>query len=142
MALRKSPKKVKFLDPSFDGKRYSEKTLVQSDEIDEQKCNDESIEYVTYVCMTQFSMKSGIKNLGQDSNDAIMNELKQLHMCNTFSPVDPSHLTKEQKEQVLESHLFLKLKRDDTIKGRLVAGGDKQRAYMDKEQLGSPTACL
>jgi hypothetical protein len=40
---------------------------------------------------------------------------------------------------VLESHMFLKLKRDGKIKGRTVAGGNKQRDYISKEDASSPT---
>jgi hypothetical protein len=41
---------------------------------------------------------------------------------------------------VLESHMFLKEeKRDGKIKGRTVAGGNKQRDYISKEDASSPT---
>jgi hypothetical protein len=36
--------------------------------------------------------------------------------------------------------MFLKLKRDGKIKGRTVAGGNKQRDYISKEYASSPTA--
>jgi hypothetical protein len=35
--------------------------------------------------------------------------------------------------------MFLKLKRDGKIKGRTVAGGNKQRDYISKEDASSPT---
>jgi len=44
-----------------------------------------------------------------------------------------------QKQMVLESHMFLKEKRDGKIKGRTVAGGNKQRGYIVKEDASSPT---
>jgi hypothetical protein len=40
---------------------------------------------------------------------------------------------------VLESHIFLKEKRDGSLKGRTVAGGNKQRDYISKEDASSPT---
>jgi hypothetical protein len=40
---------------------------------------------------------------------------------------------------VLESHIFLKLKRDGKIKGRTIAGVNKQRDYISKEDASSPT---
>ena len=43
---------------------------------------------------------------------------------------------------MLESHLFLKQKRDESIKGRMVAGGNKQRGTIDKEDATSPTVAL
>jgi hypothetical protein len=63
----------------------------------------------------------------------------QLHMRETFEPLVWEDLTTEQKKQTLESHLFLKMKRDGTIKGRTVAGGNKQRHYIHKEDATSPT---
>ena len=38
--------------------------------------------------------------------------------------------------------MFLKQKRDETIKGRMVSGGNKQRGTIDKENAASPTAAL
>ena len=35
--------------------------------------------------------------------------------------------------------MFLKHKRDDRIKGRLVSGGNKQHEYVDKHDISSPT---
>ena len=69
-------------------------------------------------------------------------ELQQMHMRNAFTPLDPATLTPKQKSQTLESHLFLKEKRDSTVKGRMVAGGNKQRSYTPKEEATSPTAAL
>ena len=44
-----------------------------------------------------------------------------------------------ERKSILESHLFLKLKRDGKIKGRAVAGGNKQRDFISKEDASSPT---
>ena len=44
-----------------------------------------------------------------------------------------------QRHKVLESHTFIKEKRDVEIKGRAVAGGNKQRDYISKEDVSSPT---
>ena len=65
--------------------------------------------------------------------------MKQLHFRNTFRPKHWKDLTATQRLTVLESHLFLKEKRDGTIKGRTVAGGNKQRGYISKEDASSPT---
>ena len=69
-------------------------------------------------------------------------ELQQLHFRDTSEPVNHKTLTKTEYDKVLESHLFLKQKRDDSIKGRLVAGGNKQRGTINKEDAASPTAAL
>ena len=94
------------------------------------------------MCMTHLSMKKGLKYFGKDSENAVTEELKQLHMCDSFKPINPSNLSKSEKAKILESHLFLKQKRDSTIKGRLVGGGNKQRDYVSKNDVSSPTATL
>ena len=58
---------------------------------------------------------------------------------NIFKPVNPKFLSPLQNKQTLESHLFLKEKRDLTIKGCLVAGGDKQRSFTPQTEATSPT---
>jgi hypothetical protein len=65
--------------------------------------------------------------------------MKQLHLRNTFKPKYWRELIQVQSQTVLESHMFLKQKRDGNIKGRTVAGGNKQRDYISKEDASSPT---
>ena len=65
--------------------------------------------------------------------------MKQLHWHNSYKPMHWHKLTKKQKEQVLESHIFVEEKRDDTIKARKVIGGNKQRDYTTKEDVSSST---
>jgi hypothetical protein len=65
--------------------------------------------------------------------------MKQLHFWDTFKPKHWRELTHTQRQTVLESHMFLKEKRDGKIKGRTVAGGNKQRDYISKEDASSPT---
>lgn len=51
-------------------------------------------------------------------------------------------MSKEEKDAALESHLFPTEKRDGEIKGRAVAGGNKQRETVPKEEATSPTVSL
>jgi hypothetical protein len=94
---------------------------------------------VVAAIMTQLSLKRGLKEWGAEAEEAVYSEMKQLHLRNTFRPMHPKDLTEEQRKCVLESHLFLKQKRDGTIKGRTVAGGNKQRDFISKEDASSPT---
>ena len=89
--------------------------------------------------MTQMSLKAGLKAWGDKAGQAAYNEMKQLHFRDTFRPVHWKDLTEEQRTRILESHLFLKLKRDGSVKGRTVAGGNKQRDYIGKDEASSPT---
>jgi hypothetical protein len=69
---------------------------------------------------------------------AAQSEMKQLHLRDTFKK-HLRELAQTQRHTVLESHMFLKEKRDGKIKGRTVAGGNKQRDYISKEDASSPT---
>ena len=89
--------------------------------------------------MTQLSMKAGLKAWGTKARKAVYDEMYQLHMRDTFKPRHWKDLTPEERDQILESHLFLKMKRCGKVKGRTVAGGNRQRAYMSKEDASSPT---
>ena len=92
--------------------------------------------------MTQLSMKAGLKRWKEKGESAVSLELSQLHFRDTFEPLDPKKLSKEERDKVLESHLFLKQKRDDSIKGRMVAGGNKQWSSIPALEASSPTAML
>ena len=95
--------------------------------------------YVVAAIMTQLSLRAGLKEWGDEAFTAAQSEMKQLHFRDTFKPKHWRELTETQRRTVLESHMFLKLKRDGKIKGRTVAGGNKQRDYISKEDASSPT---
>jgi len=94
---------------------------------------------VVAAIMTQLSLKAGLKEWGARGYSAATAEMKQLHFRDTFTPMHWGDLTKLQRDMVLESHMFLKEKRTGDIKGRTVAGGNKQRGYIAKEDASSPT---
>jgi hypothetical protein len=94
---------------------------------------------VVAAIMTQLSLKAGLKEWGKKGFKAAHSEMKKLHLRKTFKPKHWRELSKVQRQTVLESHMFLKLKRDGKIKGRTVAGGNKQRDYISKEDASSPT---
>ena len=97
---------------------------------------------VMAMTMTQLSMNAGRKEWGARADAAIHAEVKQLHMRDTFEPLHWKDLDDEEKSQVLRAHLFLKLKRDGTLKARSVAGGNKQRDFVSKEDASLPTASM
>jgi hypothetical protein len=103
---------------------------------------DPSYTLVAHIIMVQYSMKAGMKQFKQRGEDAVSKELSQLHFRDTFEPINPKDLTDKQRQEVLESHLFLKEKRDATIKGHMVAGGNKHGGNIDKLDASSPTAAL
>ncbi len=89
--------------------------------------------------MAQLSFKAALKTWGNDVLIAAESEMTQLHWRNSFRPVRYQELSKKQKQMILESHIFMKQKRTGEIKGRAVAGGDKQRGHIDKEESSLPT---
>ena len=88
---------------------------------------------VVAMVMTQLSLKAGLKAWGDDAYAAAHSEMKQLHWRNTFKPKHLRELSHSQRQMVLESHMFLKEKRDGKMKARTVAGGNKQQGYISKE---------
>jgi hypothetical protein len=92
---------------------------------------------VMEAIMTQLSLKAGLNEWGEESFTA-QSEMKHLHFRNTFKPKHWREPSQVQRQPVLESHMFLKQKRDGNIKGRTVAGGNKQRDYISKEDDSSP----
>ena len=84
-------------------------------------------------------MKAGLREWGDKALFAVKSEMNQLHFINTFRPKHWKDLTATQRRTVLESHLFLKEKRDGTIKERTVAGGNNQHGYISKEDDSPPT---
>jgi hypothetical protein len=79
---------------------------------------------VVAMAMTQLSLKAGLKAWGDKARDAVHSEMKQLHLRNTFKPKHLRELTHSQRQTVLESHMFLKEKRNGDKKARTVAGGN------------------
>jgi len=89
--------------------------------------------------MTQFNLKPGLRKFGQRGQTAAVKELTQLHIMDTWTPLQAEKLLREQRIRALSSLLFLKEKRTGDIKGRACINGAPQRAYIPKEDAASPT---
>jgi hypothetical protein len=94
---------------------------------------------VVAAIMTQLSLKDGLKEWGYRALTADRSEIKQVHLWNTFKPNHWREPSQVQRQTVLEYHMFLKHKHDGKIKGRTVAGGNKQREYISNEDASSTT---
>jgi hypothetical protein len=94
---------------------------------------------IVAAIMTQLSLKTGLKEWGDQASTAAQSEMKQFNFRKTFNPKYWQELSKSQRHTMLESHMFLKLERDGRIKGRTVAGENKQRDSISKEDASSPT---
>ena len=65
--------------------------------------------------MTQPSLKSGLRAWGEKAYTAVQSEMKQLYFRNNFKPKNWRELNHTQLQTVLESHMFLKEKRNGAI---------------------------
>ncbi len=71
--------------------------------------------------------------------EALQQELKQLHDMDVFIPVPESDLSPQQKEKAHSTVTFIKEKRDNRVKGRVCADGRKQQEDFSREEAASPT---
>ena len=74
--------------------------------------------------------------------DAIVKELKQLHDRKVIKPVDVRNMTSEERKKALAYLMFIKEKRDGSVKARGCADGRKQREHIKKEESSSPTVAI
>ena len=82
------------------------------------------------------------KNMGKQRQTSTFQGIIATSYARYFSIHQFKTLSKTEYDKVLESHLFLKQKRDHSIKGRMVAGGNKQGGHIDKTDATSLTAEL
>jgi hypothetical protein len=47
--------------------------------------------------MTQYSLKAGLKELGHKGSEAAVSELTQLHVMDTWTPEDPTKLSRTKR---------------------------------------------
>ena len=118
----------------MQGKKYSfaQAHLLDGDPV---KCDPS----VVAMIMMQLSLKSAMKEWGDEALFAAKKEMKQLHWRNSFKPIHYKDLSEEQRKMILESFLFVTRKRSGELKARKVAGGNKQRDFVSKEEASSPT---
>ena len=96
---------------------------------------------VGVILAQQYSLKKELKLFGEKADAAVNKELRQIHVMETYEPVDPKTMTYEDRKKALASLLFITEKRNGDIKARKVADGSKQRSYdgYDKSDGSSPT---
>ena len=103
-------------------------------ETDVNKIDDE------YLFLTeQMNWKQGLKLFHEKGEDAISQELKQVHDMEGFEAKHWYDFTSEQRTKALWYLMYLKEKRCRTIKARGCADGRKQPIYTPKDEASSPT---
>lgn len=94
---------------------------------------------IVNMFMSQYSLKNGIYKCGIRAEKDIQEDIVQLHERGSFLPIMKEDIPTGDLNNVLESHMFLKNNRDDTIKGRLVAVEINNAITSTKNDVSSPT---
>jgi hypothetical protein len=89
----------------------------------------------------QYLLNKGLKVFGQKGHDASMKEMDQLHR-RSFTPASIKKMTQVEQRKAQQALMFLREKRDGTIKGRMVYNGKPTRKWLSREDSASPTAAL
>jgi hypothetical protein len=94
------------------------------------------------IALTQYNLKRGLKEFGNDGIVALGKEMEQLHTHKVAKPVDGNNLTKDQKQATLRYLMFLSKKRCGRVKARGCADGRKQRDMTSKEEASALTVAI
>ena len=94
------------------------------------------------IMMKPDSLKAHINRFGNQAKASTHKEIKQLHDQSCFRPVHMHMLNMSERQRVMESLLFLTGKRDKTIKSQHCANGSTQQAYIEHDEVTSPTICM
>jgi hypothetical protein len=96
-------------------------------------------EYAFGVILQQYSVGAGLKKFKERGELGVTKELEQMHNMSVFTPVHKESLSAEERKKAVSSLMFLKEKRDESIKARFCADGRKQRGDWTKQDTTSPT---
>ena len=96
-------------------------------------------EWVLRVALAQYSITAGLKKFKQKGKNGVTKELTQMHDMNVFTPVLKESLSSEEQAKALASLMFLKEKRDKTVKVQMCADGRKHQGNWTKQESTSPT---
>ena len=95
--------------------------------------------HAIHHCMTQLSLKQGLRAWKDKAVEAVRKEMQQMHDKKVYDPVDHTTMTRQEKLAALRSIIFLKQKRCGRIKARVCADGRPQRKLYEKQDAASPT---
>ena len=93
---------------------------------------------VVSAIITQLSLKVGLKTWGEKGKKYMKSEMRQIHLRDTFEPQFRHEMSANEKAEVIESHMFLKLNRDGTIKGRAVAVETNEEVLLERRKIVHP----
>ena len=94
--------------------------------------------FINHVVLQQYGVKKGLKIFGEARVQAIEKEICQFNDREVIILIDPNTMNCEQRNRALSYLMFLKQKRDASIKACGCADGRKQRLWM-QAPMPSPT---
>jgi hypothetical protein len=90
----------------------------------------------------QYLLNKGLKIFGQKGRDAPKKEMDQLHRRSCFTPKSITEMTQIEQRKAQQALMFMREKRDGTVKGRMVYNGKLTIKWLSREDSTSPTAAL
>ena len=96
-------------------------------------------------CFPQtYNLRDGLKefggNPGKEGYEAAFKEAKQLHGRDGLKPIRRQLLSHEEAKRALEAVTIVLRKRAGLVKSRTCADGRKEKLWLNKEDISSPTA--
>ena len=94
------------------------------------------------IIMTQYTLKTVLSKFKERAEAEFTKGLTQLHVLETFEPVDATKLTKKQRAGAMASLIFLKKNHNGCKKGCSCVDGKKKWETIKKEYTASPTVAI
>jgi hypothetical protein len=100
---------------------------------------EDRLEWALGVVLVHYSMKAGIKKFQDRGKAGVSKDLTQMHDMEVFRLVMRDSLTKKERTKAVTSLMFLKEKKDHSVKARMCTKGQKQRGDRTKQDTTPPT---
>lgn len=100
---------------------------------------DSSMSALIGTLLTQYGLKRGLREFGQQVGEGVSAEMQQLHDLQVMRLKSSTSLSPRDRRDALNCLMFLKRKRDRRVRGRGFADGRKQQQNAIKGEASSPT---
>ena len=119
-------------EPSHNNKAYTYQGVININVLEGpnmQKITeiDQAYHVIGVALVEAHSLRKGLKLFGQDGGNAVQKEMQQHHDMETYSPVDPSTLSYNDKKEAVGAMVNLVKKRTGQIKARQCGREDMQK---------------
>ena len=94
------------LIPTISGKTHDIGQIHPNTDMNEEERESSMLHII--IIMTQYELKTGLKNFKERVEATVTKKLAQLQVLETFAPVETTKLTKKQISEAVASLMFLK----------------------------------